>query len=118
MIENQLIESLQRTLAETNKLLKDLVEKKEKASNHLPAYRLKKDMPMLGAGSVFVHDIEDSDKGSWAHGCLKLAWYKHSCQRVSNQYAWVAETHVLPGQCINNTEWFEEIPNTNGDYHL
>lgn len=72
----------------------------------MDAYKLLKPIPGLGAGAVFVHDKEDSNKGSIGEGCLKLAWDNGNCQQ-----GWCAETHVFPGQLAKDREWFAPINN-------
>jgi len=72
----------------------------------MKAYKLLKDVPGLRAGVVFVHDEHDAINGSPACGCLKLAWDDGSCQD-----GWCAETHIFPGQLINDKNWFVKIKN-------
>lgn len=76
----------------------------------LPAYKLLKDIPGLPAGTIFLYDEDDNNKGSIGAGCLKNAWFKNNCQA-----GWCAETHVFPGQLIKDEEWFEKIIN-DGSY--
>lgn len=84
-----------------------------------PAYRLLKNIPGLPAGTVFLHDLNDTEKGSPAVGCIKNAWFKGNCQiqYIDGESSWCAETHVLPGQMKDDLEWFVPI-NNNGDYHF
>ncbi len=72
----------------------------------MKAYKLRKAIPGLEAGAVFVHDIDDSKNGSPAFGCLKLAWDAGNCQQ-----SWCGSTFIFPGQMVENTEWFIEIEN-------
>lgn len=39
-------------------------------------------------GVVFIRDENDSDTGSPAHGCLKLAWDNGSCQAQWCGHKW------------------------------
>ena len=70
------------------------------------AYKLVKDIPGLKAGTIFLHDKNDNIKGSIGCGCLKNAWVNGNCQG-----GWCAETHVFPGQLIDDPEWFKSIKN-------
>ena len=72
----------------------------------MDAYKLKKEIPGLPAGTVFVHDPYDQVKGSIGAGCLKNAWKSGDCQG-----GWCAGTHVFPGQLAEDSEWFEKIDN-------
>lgn len=75
-----------------------------KCAESIDAYELLKDMPGLKAGAVFIHDKEDSESGSPAHGCFKLAWEEGMCQ----QY-WCGHTFILPGQMVSESNWFRKI---------
>ena len=82
----------------------------------LKAYKLKVGVLDYPAGTVFVHDPFDSDKGSPAYGCMKLAWVKGGCQHNRDaMHAYCGHTFVFPGQYAEDKEFFEEIPN-NGEY--
>lgn len=78
----------------------------------LPAYRSLIPLPGLPAGTVFVHDRYDLNLGSYAFGCLKLAWHKEDCQHGT----FCGHTFILPGQFAACLKWFEPIDNRNGDY--
>jgi hypothetical protein len=77
----------------------------------MKAYRLLKAVPGLEAGAVFLHDKKDRNKGSIGCGCLKLAWEDNNCQQN-----WCAETHIFPGQLIDDTKWFRRIKNKRKRY--
>ena len=73
----------------------------------LGKYRLKKYLPNLPRGVIFEHREYDEKypyRGSPACGSLILGWDKGMCQG-----GWSEGTYVLPGQLINNKEWFENI---------
>jgi len=71
----------------------------------MPLYRLKKDIPLARAGTIFYYDENDSRLGSIARGCLKMAWTKDGdCQN-----ALCADTIVFHAEAINDTEWFEPL---------
>jgi hypothetical protein len=80
---------------------------------YMPAYKLKFQMPGLHEGAVFVHDKSDSENGSYAYGCLKLAWDKGNCQHFGNN-GWCGHTYILPGQLAENRDWFHPTPNHDG----
>jgi len=67
-------------------------------------YKLLKDIPGLKAGAIFEHDANDDEKGSAGYGCLKLSWIDGDCQQ-----GWCAETHIFPGQLIEDKKWFKKI---------
>ena len=70
-----------------------------------PLYRLKKDIPLAKAGTIFYYDCGDSDLGSSAEGCLKMAW-----TRTGNcQNGLCADTIVFHADAIDAAYWFEEI---------
>jgi hypothetical protein len=85
------------------------------APGALPAYRLLRDIPGAQAGTIFVHDADDRDKGSIASGCLKNAWDRGNTQQPLCNFC--AETHVFPGQMANATDWFERVAN-NGRWRV
>lgn len=70
------------------------------------AYELLRDMPSLPRGVVFIHDKNDSEKGSPVLGCLKLAWVEGNCQAD-----WCGHTYVLPGQLAEDRDWFRPVKN-------
>ena len=70
----------------------------------MKAYKLLKNIPGMNAGAVFLHDKNDSVKGSFGCGCLKNAWVDGNCQD-----SWCAETHVFPGQLSKDREWFKPV---------
>lgn len=71
----------------------------------IEAYELKHDVPGVKRGTVFIHDPEDSELGSPAHGCMKLAWDNGSCQD------WCGHTIIFPGQLAEDRKWFKPISN-------
>jgi hypothetical protein len=81
----------------------------------MKAYKLLKDIPGAEAGTVFLHDKKDSNKGSIGCGCLKNVWEDGN---VQNSCIYVAEVIVFPGQLINDKEWFVKIKNKNKKYYL
>lgn len=82
----------------------------------MKAYKLLKDIPGAGAGTVFIHDKKDSIKGSIGWGCLKLAWDDGNVQWESYCH-YVAETIVFPGQLVEDKEWFVKIKNKKKKYY-
>lgn len=73
--------------------------------NKMDKYRLLHDIPCAKAGTIFVHDKEDTERGSNAEGCLKLAWDENgNCQN-----SLCADTIVFHVQVIRNGEWFEKV---------
>lgn len=77
------------------------------------AFRLKKDLPLLNKGVVFVYDRENKSRlGSVGAGCMILAWDSGQCQYGDGpNNGWCGATFILPGQVHTDTEFFEEIEN-------
>ncbi|TPF18027.1 hypothetical protein [Priestia megaterium] len=78
-------------------------------------YMLLKDIPLVKAGAIFVHDKEDNIRGSIGSGCLKLAWTDDgNCQRetVNNRCAGLcADTIVFHAIAKDDSEWFVKVKN-------
>lgn len=72
---------------------------------HMDKYVLLKDLPLVKAGTIFVHDKEDHFKGSHAAGCLKLAWTDNG----DTQHGLCAETIIFHADAIKETDWFRKI---------
>lgn len=69
-------------------------------------YILQRDMPGIRAGTIFVHDTEDTIRGSIAEGCLKLAWTKEgNCQLDG----YVADSFVLHAKVRKDPKWFKPV---------
>lgn len=68
-------------------------------------YVLQKDTLGLKKGTVFVHDTEDSLVGSFAEGCLKLAWTDDGMCQIG---APCGGTYILHASIRNDPEWFKE----------
>lgn len=72
----------------------------------MPLYKLKKDIPLVKAGTIFYYDENDDILGSPGAGCLKLAWTQdNNCQS-----GLCADTIVFHANAIHDEEWFEKIP--------
>ena len=70
-----------------------------------PLFRLKKDIPLAKAGTIFYYDREDHEKGSLAEGCLKLAWTADgNCQG-----GLCADTIVFHANARGAVDWFEPV---------
>lgn len=72
----------------------------------LPAVELLHDMPGLTKGAIFVYDKTDHEKGNIGYGTLRLAWDRNNCQQN-----WCGNAIGLPGQLVDNNEWFKQIHN-------
>jgi hypothetical protein len=120
-LAKKLLKFLKREIYTDFKLSKPLVDPEDTETissvTILDAYRLRKPIPGLPAGVVFLHDPNDSLRGSIALGCLKLAWKKGNCQRIASELGWCGSTFVFPGQLTQDDEWFEKIDN-DGEFHL
>jgi hypothetical protein len=80
----------------------------------MPLFRLKKDIPLAKAGTIFYYDVGDSVRGSPAAGCLKMAWTKDGgCQ---NQLC--ADTIVFHASATESEEWFERICSGNSNHYI
>lgn len=64
-------------------------------------YRLLKDIPLCPAGTIFYSDPTDGDRGSYAAGCLKLAWLEGMCQN-----SLCGDTIVFHAKAIEESGWF------------
>lgn len=76
-------------------------------------YVLKKAMPGLPAGVIFEHrswDRQMPDCGNPGYGALVLAWINGNCQAN-----WCGGTFWLPGQLVDNRDWFEPLESTKED---
>jgi hypothetical protein len=117
MSKEQIQEKLTEVLKQVNELADAVDALPDDADKPMDAYILLKDMPRLDAGTVFVHDKDDHEKGSIGCGCLKNAWDNGNCQHgKSGQNAWCAGTHILPGQLAEDRDWFEPFDN-DGRYY-
>ena len=72
---------------------------------HMDKYVLLKNLPLVKAGTIFVHDKEDCFKGSHAGGCLKLAWTDNG----DTQHGLCVETIIFHADAIKETDWFRKI---------
>lgn len=72
------------------------------------AYRLKKRLPHLCKGVIFVLNTEQLPWGAY------LAWRKGDCQGSNRR--WCGGAFRLPAQALDAAEWFEEITN-DGTYY-
>lgn len=71
----------------------------------MPLYKLKKDIPLVKAGTIFYYDENDDILGSPGAGCLKLAWTQdNNCQS-----GLCADTIVFHANATKDREWFEKI---------
>lgn len=71
----------------------------------MPIYKLKKDIPLVKAGTLFYYDANDCVLGSIGAGCLKLAWTSDGgCQHML-----CADTIVFHANATEDREWFELV---------
>ena len=67
---------------------------------NMPLYKLKKDIPLAEAGTIFYYD----------EGQLKMAWTQDgNCQNNL-----CADTIIFHANAISDTEWFEQISEGGG----
>lgn len=75
-------------------------------------YKLKKDIPLCRAGTIFYYDHSDNVLGSEGAGCLKLAWGRNGNAQKSLDVPVCADTVVFHADARFNVDWFEKVKST------